>query len=83
MSFPSSHLKVVCLSLVDGELWHELAIDPPAELYEGGLLPRDGGVAPGSSCWAQSHLQNKILFIKIYKIIIYSSSTVVIRFMNL
>jgi hypothetical protein len=44
------YLEVVCVAPEDGELRHELPVDPPAELYEGRLLPRDGGVAPCTPC---------------------------------
>jgi hypothetical protein len=53
------YLEVVCVAPEDGELRHELAVDPPAELYEWRLLASDGGVAPCTPCGSQPHLQQK------------------------
>ena len=57
----SSHLEVVGLSPEDGELRHELPVDPPAELNEGGLLAGDGGVAASSARRTQPHLTIDII----------------------
>ncbi len=59
-----TYLEVVGLAPEDGELRHELAVDPPAELYEGRLLPRDGGVASCTPRGSQPHLQQNRFYNK-------------------
>jgi hypothetical protein len=51
------YLEVVGVAPEDSELRHELAVDPPAELNEGRLLPSNGGVAPCTPGGPQPHLQ--------------------------